>query len=67
MVARVSAIQRRARTRFFAPGQCRSVPVLYRFAESELRGPTMLDIVMLAIVAGFFAISMAYVYACERL
>jgi hypothetical protein len=28
---------------------------------------TMLDLVMLAIGLGFFALSVGYVYACERL
>jgi hypothetical protein len=28
---------------------------------------TMLDLIMLAIGVGFFALSVAYVYACERL
>jgi hypothetical protein len=32
-----------------------------------LRGSTMLDIVMLAIAAAFFAVSVGYAYACDRL
>jgi hypothetical protein len=53
----------------------RAVDALVRgasaFAEISRRhlsgAPTMLDLVMLAIGLGFFALSVGYVYACERL
>ncbi|WP_448207583.1 hypothetical protein [Azospirillum sp. sgz302134] len=36
-------------------------------AAGALRRPTMLDIVVLAIIAAFFAGAVAYVHACDRL
>jgi hypothetical protein len=36
-------------------------------ATAVIRSTTMLDVFMLAIGLGFFALSVAYVYACERL
>ena len=32
-----------------------------------IRSTTMLDVIMLAIGLGFFALSVAYAHACERL
>jgi hypothetical protein len=32
-----------------------------------VRSTPMMDVIMLAIAAVFFALSIAYVYACERL
>jgi hypothetical protein len=34
---------------------------------SREREQTMLDILMLALAAGFFALAIGYTYACERL
>ena len=36
------------------------------FSELRLENP-MMDIVMVALAVGFFAVSIAYVYACEQL
>ena len=36
-------------------------------AGEEIESRSMLDIVMLAIGLGFFALSVAYAYACDRL
>jgi hypothetical protein len=36
-------------------------------ARPKPRGALMLDLVMLAIGLGFFALGVGYVYACDRL
>jgi hypothetical protein len=41
--------------------------VFAKFAASFARSIPMLDVVMLAIAFGFFALSIAYVYACDQL
>jgi hypothetical protein len=39
-----------------------------RFRERQrARSTAMMDIVMLAIAAAFFAVSIGYVYACDRM
>jgi hypothetical protein len=40
--------------------------ICWHFPELRLELP-MMDIVMVALAAGFFAVSIAYVYACEQL
>jgi hypothetical protein len=35
--------------------------------ENFVRSIPMMDVVMMALAAGFFALSIAYVYACEEL
>jgi hypothetical protein len=61
---------RRARRRrwrcLFEVGQCRATEFEHPCCRA-LRGSTMLDIVMLAIAAGFFVVSVGYAYACDRL
>jgi hypothetical protein len=36
-------------------------------ATQVVRSIPMMDVVMMALAAGFFAVSIAYVYACEQL
>jgi hypothetical protein len=40
--------------------------ICWHFPELRLELP-MMDIVMVALAVGFFAVSIAYVYACEQL
>jgi hypothetical protein len=40
--------------------------IRWPFPELRLELP-MMDIVMMALAVGFFAVSIAYVYACEQL
>lgn len=35
--------------------------------RAATRGITMMDVLMLALVAAFFALAIGYTYACERL
>jgi hypothetical protein len=35
--------------------------------ENLIRSTPMMDVVMVALAVGFFAVSIAYVFACERL
>jgi hypothetical protein len=35
--------------------------------QNLVRSIPMMDVVMVALAIGFFAVSIAYVYACERL
>jgi hypothetical protein len=35
--------------------------------ENLIRSIPMMDVVMVALAIGFFALSIAYVYACEQL
>jgi hypothetical protein len=35
--------------------------------ENFIRSTPMMDVVMVALAVGFFAVSIAYVYACEQL
>jgi hypothetical protein len=43
------------------------MPGAPRFPTGHARSSEMLDIIMLAIAFVFFAVSIAYVYACEKL
>jgi hypothetical protein len=43
------------------------MPCTHRFRLHRARSSEMLDIIMLAIGLGFFALSIGYVYACDRL
>jgi hypothetical protein len=43
------------------------MPCTHRFRLHRARSSEMLDIIMLAIGLGFFTVSIAYVYACDRL
>jgi len=47
-------------------GACRPSPLAYH-AGFTLQEHPMLDIVLLAIGLGFFVLSIAYTYACDRL
>jgi hypothetical protein len=40
--------------------------ICWHFPQMRLELP-MMDIVMVALAVGFFALSIAYVYACEQL
>jgi hypothetical protein len=42
--------------------RCRGIPPAHHF-----RSTPMMDVVMVALAIGFFAVSIAYVYACEQL
>jgi len=49
-------------------GQNGISPLIICWHFPELRSELpMMDIVMVALAAGFFAVSIAYVYACEQL
>ena len=43
------------------------MPCASTFWQHRARSSEMLDIIMLAIGLGFFALSIGYVYACDRL
>jgi hypothetical protein len=43
------------------------MPNPLRFRLRRTRSSEMLDVIMLAIGFAFFAVSIAYVYACEQL
>jgi hypothetical protein len=43
-----------------------SLGICWHFPELRLELP-MMDLVMVALAVGFFAVSIAYVYACEQL
>jgi hypothetical protein len=43
------------------------MPGAPRFWPRSARSSEMLDVIMLAIAVAFFAVSIAYVYACEQL
>ena len=43
------------------------MPCTHRFRLHRARSSEMLDIIMLAIGLAFFALSIGYVYACDRL
>jgi hypothetical protein len=43
------------------------MPRVSTFGLHRARSSEMLDIIMLAIGLGFFALSIGYVYACDRL
>jgi hypothetical protein len=43
------------------------MPGALRFTLRRTRSIEMLDVIMLAIAFVFFAVSIAYVYACEQL
>jgi hypothetical protein len=43
-----------------------SLGICWQFSELRLELP-MMDLVMVALAVGFFAVSIAYVYACEQL
>jgi hypothetical protein len=43
------------------------MPSVSTFELHRARSSEMLDIIMLAIGLGFFALSIGYVYACDRL
>jgi hypothetical protein len=50
--------------------QVKAVPGRWAFAgilQNFVWSSTMMDVVMVALAVGFFAVSIAYVYACERL
>lgn len=50
---------------FFERGQCRLPRVGHVAPRTE--GRTMLDLIVLAVAAGFFVLSVGYAYACDRL
>ncbi len=43
------------------------MPRAARFESRRARSSEMLDVIVLAIGFGFFAVSIAYVYACDQL
>jgi hypothetical protein len=43
-----------------------SLDICWHFSELRLE-LSMMDLVMVALAVGFFAVSIAYVYACEQL
>jgi hypothetical protein len=48
-------------------GQWRAPPLGICWHTDFVRSIPMMDVVMVAIAFTFFAVSIAYVYACERL
>jgi hypothetical protein len=50
-----------------APAQAVPAPACSRLAVNSLRVIAMFDVVMIALGVGFFAASVLYVLACERM
>lgn len=66
-MARLASPDRETGALGSARSGCIRVPGTLRGAFAQNRSKIMLDILMLALAAGFFALAIGYTYACERL
>jgi len=44
-----------------------SAPIGWHAARSNWQGATMLDVILIAVALGFFALCIIYAFGCERL